>query len=906
MKNNHYTPNYGDWVLDNIKLGITRILLFTLLLQITTLPQILAATTATKEKTTAKKDEKSDLKSSGITKTNVTEPISLQLAGDTVVVRHSPGLNSGRIEGSVRVLLGESLNLNSGLVVTSDLIVPGTPNLNINGSATYNGTVVGSGSTSPSGYSINVNSGVSLRHINTRVDPITISSVGAPPNPSGNTNLTLNPGQTVTSFTGVRDIILNSNYGQLVVPPGTYGNFTANTNCGFTLGIDNQNTVYNLLGLTLNSSSQLQIRGNVTINLGSTFNLGSPTTIGNVSNPVSLNINTNANNINLNSNVKLYGMLNAPQASVNVNSGAVLKGLLISDRLNLNGGLIQGLASDSTAPTVSITQPTDGQVLNTATTTVSGTFADDSVVNSVKVNGVNATISGNNFTANNIALTVGNNTVTVVATDIFGNAGNSSITVVRNSAGNQAPSITIGSSQTVTLPATASLNATVTDDGQPNPPGQVTINWSKMSGSGTVTFSNPTSSTTTATFSSAGTYVVRISASDSILTTTKDVTVTVNAQQNTAPVVSAGNNQTITLPSTASLVATATDDGLPNPPGSLTYLWSKTSGPGTVTFSSTTTLATSATFSTAGTYVLGFTANDSLLSTTSSVTIVVNPQATQNTAPVVSAGQNQTIQLPANATLNGSASDDGLPNPPSSLSISWTKVGGPGTVTFSSPNTAVTQASFSVAGTYTLRLSANDSALTSSSDVTVTVTAAVNNLAPVVNAGADQVVILPDTIKVTGTVTDDGLPNNTLTYSWSQVSGPGIATFLTPTVASSTVVFDLPGVYVVRLTASDGQLSTSSDVKITLKIKPKIMIYSNPAGFEPSTLTTSAGDKILMIRNRTNADITYVFTQGTQSVSVLTPGGKNTFINVSLVAGTTATLTSVEFPNWNLTITVVP
>jgi hypothetical protein len=35
-----------------------------------------------------------------------------------------------------------------------------------------------------------------------------------------------------------------------------------------------------------------------------------------------------------------------------------------------------------------------------------------------------------------------------------------------------------------------------------------------------------------------------------------------------------------------------------------------------------------------------------------------------NTAPVVSAGSDQTITLPGNASLNGTVSDDGLPNPP--------------------------------------------------------------------------------------------------------------------------------------------------------------------------------------------------------------------------------------------------
>ena len=91
-----------------------------------------------------------------------------------------------------------------------------------------------------------------------------------------------------------------------------------------------------------------------------------------------------------------------------------------------------------------------------------------------------------------------------------------------------------------------------------------------------------------------------------------------------------------------------------------------------------------------------------------------------NQPPVVDAGPDQVITLPAIANLSGTASDDGLPAPPS-LTITWTKVSGPGTVTFGTPNALATTASFGLAGAYVLRLSANDGELTSSDDVIVNV-----------------------------------------------------------------------------------------------------------------------------------------------------------------------------------------
>ena len=188
---------------------------------------------------------------------------------------------------------------------------------------------------------------------------------------------------------------------------------------------------------------------------------------------------------------------------------------------------------------------------------------------------------------------------------------------------------------------------------------------------------------------------------------------------NQAPVVNAGPDQTITLPASASLSGSATDDGLPNPPGSLTMTWSMVSGPGTVTFANPNAASTTATFSTSGTYVLNLSAYDGELTSSDRATITVNPAINQ--APVVNAGADQTITLPSGATLGGTATDDGLPNPPGSLTVTWTQVSGPGTTTFANPNAASTSATFSTSGTYVLRLTASDSALSSSSDVTITV-----------------------------------------------------------------------------------------------------------------------------------------------------------------------------------------
>jgi len=100
------------------------------------------------------------------------------------------------------------------------------------------------------------------------------------------------------------------------------------------------------------------------------------------------------------------------------------------------------------------------------------------------------------------------------------------------------------------------------------------------------------------------------------------------------------------------------------------------------------------------------------------------PQPPGNAAPTVSAGPDLAVTLPAQAALDGTVTDDGLPNPPAAVTTSWSKVSGPGTVTFGNPAAVDTSASFSAAGSYVLRLTGDDSALSSTDDVAVTVNSA--------------------------------------------------------------------------------------------------------------------------------------------------------------------------------------
>ncbi|MBN1570929.1 MAG: hypothetical protein JXA73_24025, partial [Acidobacteria bacterium] len=320
------------------------------------------------------------------------------------------------------------------------------------------------------------------------------------------------------------------------------------------------------------------------------------------------------------------------------------------------------------------------------------------------------------------------------------------------------------------------------------------------------------------------------------------------AIDNQPPNVSAGSDQSITLPQdTVELNGTAADDGLPA--DILSVSWSRVSGPGSVVFDDANSTATTAIFSSAGIYVLRLTASDGQLTGSSEVTITVIPQ---NLPPFADAGPDQIITLPAVAVLNGTAADDGQPT--GTLMVSWSKVSGPGTVAFSNPASAVTEASFSVAGEYVLRLTVSDSVLFVSDDITVTVKP--ENHAPVVNAGFSQTITLPAQAQLSGQASDDGLPEgSSFVVTWSRIEGPGAAAFADIHSAATTVSFSTAGVYVLQLSATDGVLTASSTVSVTVNPESGQTLPPDPAAVAPPldpTVATTMEDAVRFLYTGAN------------------------------------------------------
>jgi hypothetical protein len=187
-------------------------------------------------------------------------------------------------------------------------------------------------------------------------------------------------------------------------------------------------------------------------------------------------------------------------------------------------------------------------------------------------------------------------------------------------------------------------------------------------------------------------------------------------------------------------------------------------------------------------------------------------RAAANQAPVAEACDDRSTSLPDPVWITASATDDGLPG--GSLTVQWSRVSGPGSVTFTNPATYYTYASFSTQGIYGLRFTAYDGELSGSDDVTITV-GSYGNQRPWSDPAYQLTAVVQNAeAYLEATVTDDGIPSGVVAVTWSQVGGPGTITFANIHHTDTTARFSIDGLYSVRLTATDGELTDSCDINV--------------------------------------------------------------------------------------------
>ena len=104
----------------------------------------------------------------------------------------------------------------------------------------------------------------------------------------------------------------------------------------------------------------------------------------------------------------------------------------------------------------------------------------------------------------------------------------------------------------------------------------------------------------------------------------------------------------------------------------------------------------------------------------------------------------------------------------------------------------------------------------------------VSNHAPVVSAGSNVIVQFDVPVTLTGTETDDGLPNppGFVTTTWSDF-GTNTFPIPDPTSLSNTFIFTNGGAYTFEFAADDGQAETFSLVTVTSTPPTEVSIYAD-------------------------------------------------------------------------------
>ncbi len=284
---------------------------------------------------------------------------------------------------------------------------------------------------------------------------------------------------------------------------------------------------------------------------------------------------------------------------------------------------------------------------------------------------------------------------------------------------NVPPNANAGVDVLVNLGATVTLNGSDSADPD-NGPLPLTYRWSFAAKppSSTLTDASILNATTprpSFTPDKAGSYQTKLTVTDGEALREDNVTVAVNSLPTANDdVVSVSKNAALDIDVLAN---DADADGDPLKVNAVT-----TPANGTAVVNSNGTVKYTSRTNFIGTDTFSYTVGDGRGGSTSAKVSITVTDNGANAAPSVRVTADSPIIQGERSILRGSARDDGLPNPPGKLTTLWSKVSGPGTVTFASASSPVTSAAFSAAGTYILRLTASDGALTAQTDATVAVT----------------------------------------------------------------------------------------------------------------------------------------------------------------------------------------
>ncbi|WP_103258710.1 PKD domain-containing protein [Tabrizicola aquatica] len=255
------------------------------------------------------------------------------------------------------------------------------------------------------------------------------------------------------------------------------------------------------------------------------------------------------------------------------------------------------------------------------------------------------------------------------------------------------------------------------------------------------------------------------------------VVVTVLPPDNTAPVAVAGADRTVDGGVAVSLDGSASSDA--DAASVLTYQWLQTSGLAVPLTNASSAIAsfTSPVLPVGSpdeVLVFQLSVSDGIATVTDSVSITVEPSP--NTPPIVDAGADDSVPSTGSFVVTATVID---PDVGQTQTFTWEELSATGAVLVNDGGPSVTvtpqplqfgEAPYDII----LGVVANDGTDSSLQDtVTITVLPAPNT-PPTANAGADQVALASTVVTLTGSGSVAGEPGQTLSYEWSQISGPQV------------------------------------------------------------------------------------------------------------------------------------
>ena len=415
-----------------------------------------------------------------------------------------------------------------------------------------------------------------------------------------------------------------------------------------------------------------------------------------------------------------------------------------------------------------------------------------------KPNGSNATLSNTGIVNPGFEVDVaGTYTVQLIVNDGTVNSAPDTVTI---STENSAPVANAGADQAVLVNDTVQLDGSGSSDVDGD---SVIFNWSLVSkpNGSHATLSNTGIVNPGFEVDVAGTYTVQLMVNDGTVNSAPD-TVTISTE-NSAPVANAGADQAVLVNDTVQLDGSGSSDVDGD---SVIFNWSLVSKPNGshATLSNTGIVNPGFEVDVAGTYTVQLMVNDGTVnSAPDTVTI-----STENSAPVANAGADQSVLVNDTVQLDGSGSSDVDGD---SVIFNWSLVSKPNGSNATLSNTGIVNPGFEVdvAGTYTVQLMVNDGTVNSAPD---TVTISTENSAPVANAGADQAVLVNDTVQLDGSGSSD-VDGDSVIFNWSLVSKPNgsHATLSNTGIVNPGFEVDVAGTYTVQLMVNDGTVNSAPD-----------------------------------------------------------------------------------------------